>query len=280
MLVQRYINRFLIYFFLSLLAMAVFLPMYWIIRSSLLDTIGIFQFPPVWIPHSFFLDNYKDVIARAHFGRLFGNTFIIILPVLIGVGVTSTLAAFAFARLEFPLKNLWFTLVIMTILLPGIITLIPTYIGWSKLHVLGDYKQFLPLVVPAFFGGGAFNIFLLRQFLMTIPKELDESAVMDGASYYIVYLRIIMPLARPAIVVVLLFTFVGVWNDFLGQLIYLSKSQYYTVALGLQSFRGNLDTRYNLVMACSAILVAPAVLVFLLGQRYFIEGIATTGIKG
>ncbi|WP_248924133.1 carbohydrate ABC transporter permease [Paenibacillus hamazuiensis] len=268
------------YGFLSLLAMTVFLPMYWILRSSFMDSMEIFQFPPLWFPQTLSFENYREVMERIHFGRLFLNTFIILVPVLIGVGFTSSLAAFGFARIDFPLKNMWFSLVIMTILLPSIITLVPTYIGWSKLNVLGDWRQFLPLIVPAFFGGGAFNIFLLRQFLLTIPRELDESAIIDGAGYFTIYRSIIMPLAKPAVIVVLLFTFVGVWNDFLGQLIYLGKEQYHTVALGLQSLRGNLDTRFNLLMACSVILVAPAVIVFLIGQRYFIEGIATTGIKG
>ncbi len=283
MVVKRYVSKFIFYFFLCLLAAAVFLPMYWILRSSLMGIFEIFEFPPLWLPKSFYLGNYKEVMIRIHFGRLFMNTMIIIIPVLIGVAVTSSLAAFSFARMEFPLKNFWFTLVIATILLPSIVTLVPTYIGWSKLGVLGDYRQFLPLIVPAFFSGGAggaFNIFLLRQFLLTMPRELDESAIIDGAGYFMVYRKIIMPLAKPAVIVVLLFAFVGVWNDFLGQLIYLGKVQYQTVALGLQSLRGNLNPQYNLLLACSVILVAPAVIVFLIGQRYFIEGIATTGIKG
>lgn len=265
------------YLFLIVLAAFVFLPMYWIVRTSLMTVLEIFQFPPLWFPKVFSLRNYGEVMERVKFGMLFMNTFIIIVPVLIGVALTSTLAAFGFSRIEFPLRNFWFSLVIMTILLPGIVTLIPTYIGWSKLHLV---NTFWPLIVPAFFGGGAFNIFLLRQFLMTLPRELDESAIIDGAGYMTIYSRITLPLIKPAIVVVLLFTFVGVWNDFLGQLVYLGKEQVQTVALGLQSLRGNLNTPYNLMMAATAILVAPAIVVFLIGQRYFIEGIATTGIKG
>ncbi|MBO9609098.1 MAG: carbohydrate ABC transporter permease [Paenibacillaceae bacterium] len=265
------------YLFLIVLAAVVFLPMYWIVRTSVMTVLEIFQFPPLWFPKAFSLRNYTEVMERVKFGMLFMNTFIIIVPVLIGVALTSTLAAFGFSRIEFPLRNFWFSLVIMTILLPGIVTLIPTYIGWSKLHLV---NTFWPLIVPAFFGGGAFNIFLLRQFLMTLPRELDESAIIDGAGYMTIYSRITLPLIKPAIVVVLLFTFVGVWNDFLGQLVYLGKQQVQTVALGLQSLRGNLNTPYNLMMAATAVLVAPAVAVFLIGQRYFIEGIATTGIKG
>lgn len=265
------------YVFLIALAAIVFLPMYWIVRTSLMTILEIFQFPPLWLPKAFSFVNYTEVMSRVRFGLLFLNTFIIVVPVMIGVALTSTLAAFGFSRIEFPLRNFWFSLIIMTILLPSIVTLIPTYIGWSKLHLV---NTFWPLIIPAFFGGGAFNIFLLRQFLMTIPRELDESAVIDGAGYLTIYRKITLPLIKPAIVVVLLFTFVGVWNDFLGQLVYLGKEQVQTVALGLQSLRGNLNTPYNLMMAATVILVAPAIVVFLLGQRYFIEGIATTGIKG
>ncbi|MEK3909964.1 MULTISPECIES: carbohydrate ABC transporter permease [Paenibacillus] len=265
------------YVFLILMSVLVFLPIYWLLRSSLMDTMEIYAFPPIWFPHVFRFENYTEAMTRVPFLLYFKNTLIIIIPVLIGVTLTSGLAAFAFARLEFPLKNLWFTIVIMTILLPSIVTLIPTYIGWSR---IGLVNTFWPLIIPAFFGGGAFNIFLLRQFLLTIPKELDESAVIDGANYFVVYLKIILPLIKPAMVVVLLFTFVGVWNDFLGQLVYLGDQQMFTVALGLFQFRGNLTTAWSLLMAAAAVLIAPAVVVFLIGQRYFIEGLTMTGIKG
>ncbi|SDX31618.1 carbohydrate ABC transporter permease [Paenibacillus sp. CF384] len=274
---KRLSSRLLTYFVLLLLTAIVLLPMYWIVRTSLMNLVETMQFPPRWIPSAFRISNYTDVMDRVHFGRNFKNTFIIVIPVLIGVAFTSSIAAFSFARVEFPLRNFWFALVIMTILLPGIITLVPLYVGWSK---IGLTNTFWPLILPAFFGGGSFNIFLFRQFLLTIPRELDESAIIDGASYFTVYSKIILPLIRPAMVVVLLFTFIGVWNDFLGQLIYLGREQLYTVALGLSSLRGALNTPYNLLMAATTIVVSPAIIVFLIGQRYFIEGIATTGIKG
>ncbi|KQX46547.1 MULTISPECIES: carbohydrate ABC transporter permease [unclassified Paenibacillus] len=273
----RFRGKIVTYTVLFLLSLIVFFPMYWIVRSSLLNLQEILEFPPIWFPNAFRIDNYTEVMERVDFGKYFVNTFIVIIPVLVGVGLTASLTAFGFARLEFPLKNLWFSLIIMTILLPSIVTLVPTYIGWSKLQLTNTYW---PLIIPAFFGGGAFNIFLLRQFLMTIPKELDESAVIDGAGYFTIYRKIILPLIKPAIVVVLLFTFVGVWNDFLGQLVYLNDANKYTVSLGLSTLRGANNTPMNLLMAGTAIMVIPAVIVFLFGQRYFIEGIATTGIKG
>jgi multiple sugar transport system permease protein len=265
------------YFILILLSLIVFLPLYWVIRSSLLNLQEIYIFPPIWFPKQFRIENYTEVMDRIDFFKEFVNTMTVVIPVMIGVALTSSLAAFGFSRLDFPLKNFWFTLVIMTILLPSIVTLVPTYVAWSKIHLTNTYW---PLIIPAFFGGGAFNIFLLRQFLMTIPKELDESAVIDGAGYFTIYRKIILPLIKPALVVVLLFTFVGVWNDFLGQLVYLNDSAKYTVSLGLSTLRGSLNTPMHLLMAASAIVVMPAVIVFLFGQRYFIEGIATTGIKG
>ncbi len=265
------------YLLLSAFAFLFIFPIYWILRSSLLDFGEIMDYPPILFPNAFRVENYSEVLNRVDFFKYLANTFIIIIPVLIGVGLTSSFAAFGFARIEFPLKNFWFSLVIMTILLPSIVTLVPTYIGWSKLQLT---NTFLPLIVPAFFGGGAFNIFLLRQFLLTIPRDLDESAVMDGAGYFTIYSKIILPLVQPALVAVLLFTFVGVWNDFLNQLVYLNDQDMYTVALGLSTLRSNLTSPMHLIMSGTMIMVIPAVIIFLFGQRYFVKGIATTGIKG
>ncbi len=270
-------GRIAVYSLLVLFALLFLFPIYWILRSSLLDFGEIMSYPPILFPSALRIENYDEVLNRVDFLQYILNTFIIIVPVLVGVGLTSSLAAFGFARIEFPLKDFWFSLVIMTILLPSIVTLVPTYMGWTELHLTNSY---LPLILPAFFGGGAFNIFLLRQFLLTIPRDLDESAVMDGAGFFTIYSRVIMPLVRPALVAVLLFTFVGVWNDFLGQLVYLNDQDKYTVALGLSTLRSNLTSPMHLIMAGTMIMVVPAVVVFLIGQRYFTEGIATTGIKG
>ncbi|MBB6690560.1 carbohydrate ABC transporter permease [Cohnella xylanilytica] len=270
-------GRIAVYSLLVLFAFLFLFPIYWILRSSLLDFGEIMSYPPILFPSALRVENYDEVLNRVDFLQYILNTFIIIVPVLVGVGLTSSLAAFGFARIEFPLKDFWFSLVIMTILLPSIVTLVPTYMGWTELHLTNSY---LPLILPAFFGGGAFNIFLLRQFLLTIPRDLDESAVMDGAGFFTIYSRVIMPLVRPALVAVLLFTFVGVWNDFLGQLVYLNDQDKYTVALGLSTLRSNLTSPMHLIMAGTMIMVVPAVVVFLIGQRYFTEGIATTGIKG
>jgi multiple sugar transport system permease protein len=146
--------------------------------------------------------------------------------------------------------------------------------------MLGFYDTYYPLIVPAYFGGGIFNIFLLRQFYLTIPRDFDEAAFVDGATYFQIYMRIIMPLSRSAIIVVALFSFLGSWNDFMGPLIYLKSDSLFTLALGLQMFQGSYTAQWDLLMAASAAVVLPCVIVFLIGQRYFLEGITLTGLKG
>jgi len=155
--------------------------------------------------------------------------------------------------------------------------LIPTFMLWKSLGAINTY---LPLIVPAWFGGGAFNIFLLRQFFNTIPRDLDEAAYMDGANPLIVLWRIMLPLSKPALIVVTIFAFIGTWNDFLGPLIYLSSDEKFTLALGLASFRGLYNAQWGYLMAASSAVVAPIIVLFFFGQRYFIEGITLTGIKG
>jgi multiple sugar transport system permease protein len=186
------------------------------------------------------------------------------------------LAAYGFARLRFPLKRFWFVLIISSLMLPYAVTMIPTFLMWSK---LGGVNTFLPLTVPAWFGGGAFNIFLLRQFFLTIPTEIEDAAVLDGAGFFDIYLLIMLPLVKPALIVVSLFTFINVWNDFLNPLIYLNDTNSYTLALGLLQFRGSYSSAWNLLMAGSTLVVIPPILVFLFGQKYFIEGVTLSGMK-
>jgi multiple sugar transport system permease protein len=162
-------------------------------------------------------------------------------------------------------------------MLPGAVTLIPTYLAWGALDKV---NTFWPLILPSFFGGGIFNIFLLRQFYNSIPMELDEAAFVDGASNLQIYMKIIIPLSRPAIVVVALFTFLGVWNDYFGPIIYLNDPKKFTLAIGLLQFRGEYQTKWNLVMAASTVVIIPCLIVFLFGQKQLIEGISLTGLKG
>ena len=253
------------------------LPLYWLVRSSLMEMWQIFLMPPVWIPNPIKFENYSEALTILPFARYFVNTVIIVVFSVVGAVLTSSLCAFSFARMRWPLRNVIFGMILSSMMLPYAVTLIPTFIGWK---FIGGIDTFLPLIIPAWFGGGAFNIFLLRQFYMTIPRELDEAAAIDGASHFRIYAQIILPLTKPALIVVGLFAFLFYWNDFLGPLVYLNSEENYTLALGLQLFRGMYNSQWHLMMAASTVVVFPAILVFLLGQKYFIEGIALTGLKG
>lgn len=265
--------------YLALLAISVvfLLPFVWMIRSALMSLSQIFVMPPVWIPNPIKWDNFSRALTVLPFSKFFVNTLIIVVLSMIGTVVSSTIAAFGFSRIEWKGRNLIFMILLSGMMLPGAVTLIPTFIGWK---VLGFYDTYMPLIVPAFFGGGIFNIFLLRQFYMSIPRDFDEAAVIDGANFFQIYYRLILPLSRSAVIVVSLFTFLNVWNDFFGPLIYLKSAEKYTLALGLQMFQGTYSSQWDLLMAASMTVILPCVAVFLVGQRYFLEGITLTGLKG
>jgi multiple sugar transport system permease protein len=193
-----------------------------------------------------------------------------------GILLTSSMAAYALARMEFPLKKTIFTLVIASMLMPGTVTIIPIFKGWVALGVPSGY---IPLIVPAFLGGGAFNIFLSRQFLMGIPKDLDEAARIDGAGHVRIFTQILLPLIKPVLISVGLFAFILYWNDVLGPLIYISRNDQNTISQGLANFRGGYGTDYKAIMAASCMSVAPAVALYFFGQKYFIEGIVLSGLK-
>ena len=237
----------------------------------------IFRMPPEWIPDPFTLENYKQAFTLLPFGQYFLNTIIIVAAVMAGTLLTSSICAYGFSRIEWKGRNLVFSLILSSMMLPYAATLIPTFIGWSKVGAINTY---LPLTIPAWFGGGAFNIFLLKQFFQGIPRELDESAVMDGAGHFTIYSRIILPLVKPALVVVALFTFMNTWNDFLAPLIYINDDNKFTLALGLQLFTSQYTAQWHLLMAAATVILIPVVIVFLFGQKYFIEGITMTGLKG
>jgi len=261
-----------------LVVSALFLtPFVWLIRSSLMDLSQIFTMPPEWIPRPFQWGNFHKALTYLPFGAYFLNTSIIVIGTLVGTVLTSTIAAFGFSRIQWKGRDLVFAILLSSMMLPTAVTLIPSFLGWQ---MLGFYDTYYPLIVPAFFGGGMFNIFLLRQFYLTIPRDFDEAAVVDGAGYFTIYFKIILPLSRSAVIVVALFTFLGTWNDFMGPLIYLKSDQLFTLALGLQMFQGTYTAQWDLLMAASAAVVLPCVIVFLVGQRYFLEGITLTGLKG
>jgi multiple sugar transport system permease protein len=251
-------------------------PLFWMVRSSLMSNIEIFQYPPLLLPKEWRWENYAHAFTLLPFHRYFLNTMIIAIPAVVGVLVTSSMAAYAFARLEFPGKDFIFSCVIASMLMPMACTIIPIFVGWAE---LGLIDSFWPLIIPPFLGGGGVNIFLTRQFLRTIPRELDEAALIDGASHVRVMTSILLPLVKPVLITVGLFTFVFNWNDLLGPILYLNSSDNNTISQGLANFRSGFGTDYRSIMAICTLTVSPVVVVFLIGQKYFVEGIALSGLK-
>ncbi|MGA2547463.1 MAG: carbohydrate ABC transporter permease [Rectinemataceae bacterium] len=260
----------------ALMALACIFPFFWMLRSSFMGNIEIYRYPPAFLPKTWRVDNYPSALSIFPFGRYLLNTLTITIPSVFGILATSTMAAYAFARIEFPLKKLWFTLVIASMLMPGTVTIIPIFKGWTALHMSSG---FIPLIFPAFLGGGAFNIFLCRQFLMGIPKDLDEAAWIDGAGHARILARILLPLIKPVLISVGLFAFILYWNDVLGPLIYISRNEQNTISQGLANFRAGYGTDYKAIMAASCMSVGPAVALYFAGQKYFIEGIVLSGLK-
>lgn len=260
-------------------ALVTLAPFLWLLRSSLMDGSQIFAVPPEWIPRPFRWGNFKEALTSEPFGRYLVNTLTIELFVVTGTVITTSIAAFSFARLRWPGRNIVFGILLSAVMLPYAATLIPTFLMWDKLEGVNTYY---PLTVPAWFGGaggGAFNLFLLRQFFLSIPRDLDNAAYIDGAGPARVLWHVILPLSKPALVVVTLFTSVAVWNDFLNPLIYLADDSKYTLALGLASFQGLHSTQWEYLMAAAAAITAPTIVLFFVAQRYFIQGITLTGIK-
>ena len=265
------------YVVLTVFGIALALPLVWLISTSLKTGAQTFIMPPKWIPEPIVWENYPEAFRAVPFHRYFWNTLQIVVFATLGTLVTASMAAFAFARLRFPLREPLFLLVLSTIMLPGIVTLIPTFIVFRYLKWI---NTLLPLTVPFWLGGGAFNVFLFRQFFMTIPYELDEAARIDGASNYRIYLSIILPLSQPVLATVAVFSFIHHWNDFFLPLVYLQNPDKWTMAIGLLGFKDLYSTSWNLMMAASTAMIIPLLVLFFFAQRYFISGIQMSGIAG
>ncbi len=259
-------------------ALVCLFPFFWLVRTSLMDLREIYQQPPLlWSPAPHW-ENFQAIFSDDFpFLLYMKNTFTIMIPVVVGTVISSSMAAYAFARIQFRLKKFWFTLVLATMMLPGAVTMIPGFMMWNYLGVVDTY---VPLILPAFFGGGAFNIFLLRQFIMGIPNTLDEAARIEGAGFFWTYAKIILPLIKPSLVVVIVFTVLGTWNDFMGPLIILYSPEKYTLSLAMQQFTGSAASNYGVVMAGALMTTLPAVLLFMVCQKYFINGMVMSGLKG
>ena len=247
------------------------------LSTSLKTELETFKFPPSLMPADPQWHNYVDALTVNPFGRYFLNTFYFAGMVVIAEVISNSFIAFGFARLRAPGRNIIFVFVLATLMIPAEVTLIPQYILFSQLGWLNSFK---PLIVPAWFGS-AYLIFLLRQFYMSIPREYDEAAIIEGANYFTIWWRIILPLSRPALGVVAIMSFIWHWNFFQGPLIYLNDNRLFTVSLGLSMFRTPFGgTPWHWYMAASLVILIPPIVVFFIAQRYFVQGIVISGVKG
>jgi ABC-type glycerol-3-phosphate transport system permease component len=272
----RIIWRTILYLVIASGALVFAMPFIWMVSTSVKPGPEVFLIPPKWIPSTFEWENFIEPWQNLPFLTFFRNTIIVTFANIVAQVISSSMAGYAFARLRFRGRGVLFLLVLSTLMLPQQVTLVPMYIWFTK---LGLVNSLWPLVIPSFFGG-AFNIFLLRQFMMTIPLEMDDAARLDGCNWLDLYWRIIIPLSGPALGVVAIFGFQYYWTEFFHALIYLSKADTFTVPLGLLL----LNTRYTLqvqqTMAMTLISVIPVLAVFFIAQARFIQGITVTGVKG
>lgn len=265
-------------FLAAVMGLIFLFPIFWMVRSSFMGVAELYQTPPALFPAAATLKNYAEALGQSDLLLQFGNSCLITALCVLGTVFSASLTAYGFSRFRFRFRNVWFMLIISTMMLPSAVTLIPQYQMWNRLGLLGTIA---PLVVPAWFGGSAYFMFMLRQFFNTIPRELDEAARVDGAGAFRIYWSVILPLTKPALVVVALFSFVNSWNEFFYTVIYLNgHEKLKTLTLGLYMFKGVYSNNFGAVLALAAVISIPALLFFLIGNRYFVEGISMTGIKG
>jgi multiple sugar transport system permease protein len=277
--IRRTLGKALAYVVVTAGAIIFLVPFFWMFSSSLKPQHQIFAEPPVWIPDPVMWRNYSDAWTALPFTRFLTNTLFITTLGMFGNIFTSALVAYGFARFRFPGRDVLFMLLLSTMMLPYVVTLIPTFLIWRNLQLINTYD---PLVLTALFGGGAFFVFLMRQFMMTIPVEMEEAAHIDGANTFQIFLVIILPLIRPALLAIAIFSFQGYWNDFLAPLIFLTDMAKYTMTLGMFFFLGgpNEPPRWHWLMAMSTLIAVPILVTFFFAQRHFIEGVTLSGIKG
>ncbi len=273
---KKFFKSTFVYLLLSAFALFFIIPFLWILSTSLKGDAQIFVIPPQWIPETFHWENYAKVFERIPFLLYVKNSVFISVIVIIGTVLSSSIVAYSFACLNWPGKNILFIIVLATMMLPAQVIMIPVFVFFKEIGWLNTFK---PLTLPAFLGGGAFNIFLLRQFFLSIPRDLLDSARIDGCSEFRIYWNIVLPNAKPALATVAILTFMFSWNDFLGPLIYLSDQAKGTIALGLGMFVGQYVTEWSLLMAASMLMMLPMLIIFFVFQKYFIQGFIMSGIK-
>jgi multiple sugar transport system permease protein len=276
--IDRIVRSIILYTLLVGLSLLFLFPFFWMILSALKPQYQIYIWPPKWIPNPIQWSNFKDVFSDPYlpFDVFIKNTMILEVGMISGRLLSCTLVAYGFARLEAPGKGILFGVLMATLMIPNAILRIPTFILFTKFGWINTFK---PLIVPAWFGE-AYAIFLMRQFFRTIPKDLEEAAVVDGASRLHIIFRIIVPLSIPVLTVIGILSFKDIWNDFFGPLLYLNSTSKYTVSLGLAYLNGQNNVQMNLLMAASVTLMMPTLILFFIAQRAFVEGISMTGLKG
>jgi len=276
LLIRRRIWRSVLYFVITVGALLFTFPFFWMISSSVKPQAEMMLMPPNVIPSSFEFANYTRPFERYPFDLFFKNTIIITAVGMAAVLASSSIVSFAFARMRFPGRDKLFILMLSTIMLPAHVTLIPVYVFFAK---LGLVNTFVPLLLPEFLGS-PFIVFLLRQYMMTIPLEMDDAARIDGCGWFSLFWRIIMPLSAPAIGVAAIYSFTFHWNNFLGPLIYLNRVELFTVPLGMAMLNNRDATDFGGLMAIATLSLIPVLVVFFTAQRYFIQGLVVSGVKG
>ena len=262
---------------LLLLSGMFLIPFVWTVSTSLKDGQQVFAYPPQWIPSPPQWENFPKAWTALPFTQWVLNTLLITVACTIGQVLTGSLAAYGFSRFQFRGRNAMFYTMLATMMLPGQVTMIPVFMIWRELQAI---DTFWPLILPAFFGGGAFNIFLIRQFFLSLPREVDEAAMLDGASYPRIWWSILLPMSGPVIATVAVLSFIGHWDEFNGPLIYLNSPEKYTVSIGLRMFQDSYGSETHLLMAASLIHILPTILLFFAAQRYFLRGINLSGLGG
>jgi multiple sugar transport system permease protein len=268
------------YVLIALGSLVVLIPFAWMISTSLKSPERLFVFPPEWIPNPLRWANYVEAWNALPFGRFLVNTVFMTTLAMAAELLTASLVAYGFARFRFPLRNTLFIMVLSTMMLPAILTLIPVFMIWKT---VGRIDSFTPMTVGAWFAWGPSYIFLLRQFFLTVPREIEEAAIIDGANIFQVFWSIMLPLVKPALLAIAVLSFQGNWNNFQGPLIYLNTMDKYPMILGLQFFGQSLSKeapKWHYMMAMSTVMAAPILALFFAAQRYFIEGLTVGAVKG
>ncbi len=285
---RKWLSRAAIWLVLLVGSVVMLSPLVWMVSSSLKLEQRVFMFPPQLIPNPVRFQNYVEALTYKPFPVYLRNTGFLVVMNELAIVLAASFCAYGFARIRFPGRDFWFSTVLFTMMVPTVVMMVPQFVMFKR---LGWIDTFLPLTVPYFFGGGGFNIFLLRQFFRTIPEELADAARIDGCHEFSIYARIMLPLSKPALITVAIFTFLGTWNDFMGPLLYINSPERFTLAIGLANFRASFGSglvstgaggrsRWDLLMAFATAMTVPVLIVFFLAQRYFVQGVVMTGLKG